>query len=157
MLKTFVPIIRVGFAGSVGTGKSAFSVAMSYNVKNAVIGLYPDFEINFPLVKLTSGELYGAGNALATSSGGSLDFVWDTDLLNNAAATDKVILMAFNPITGDASYDMDAATRADGSGSLAVPPTWDGELVDTYLALTSADGKLVSNSIYTGRVEVSMI
>jgi hypothetical protein len=52
---------------------------------------------------------------------------------------------------------MDAATRADGSGSLAVPPTWDGELVDTYLALTSADGKLVSNSIHTGRVEVSMI
>ena len=157
MLKAFIPIIRVGFAGSVGTGKSAFSVAMSYNVRNAVIDLYPDFEINFPLVKLTSGELYGAGNASATSSGGSLDFVWDSDLLNHAAATDKVILMAFNPITGDASYNMDAATRADGSGSLAVPPTWDGELVDTYLALTSADGKLVSNSIHTGRVEVSMI
>ena len=157
MLKTFVPIIRVGFASSVGTGKSAFSVAMSYNVKNAVIGLYPDFEINFPLVKLTSGELYGAGSASATSSGGSLDFVWDTDLLNNAAATDKVILMAFNPITGDASYDMDAATRADGSGTLSLPPTWEGNLVDCYMALTSEDGKLVSNSIHLDRVEVVLI
>lgn len=157
MLKTFVPVIRVGFASSVGTGKSAFSMAMSYNVKNAVTGLSPDFEIDFPLVKLTSGELYGAGNAAATSGAGSLSFVWDSDLLNNAAATDKVILLAFNASTNESSYDMDAATRADGSGSLAVPPTWDGELVDTYLALTSADGKLVSNSIHTGRVEVSMI
>lgn len=157
MLKTFVPIIRLGFAGSVGTGKSAFSVAMSYNVKNAVIGLYPDFEIDFQAVKISSGDLYGASNASATCSAGSLSFVWDTDLLNNAAATDKVILLAFNASTNESSYDMDAATRADGSGSLAVPPTWDGELVDTYLALTSADGKLVSNSIHTGRVEVSMI
>lgn len=157
MLKTIVPIIRVGFAGSVGTGKSAFSVAMSYNVKNAVIGLYPDFEIDFDAVKISSGELYGAGNAEATSAAGSITFDWDTDLLNNAAATDKVILLAFNAVSGEASYDMNAATRADGSGSLAVPPTWDGELVDTYLALTSADGKLVSNSVYAGRVEVSMI
>ncbi|NCC85884.1 MAG: hypothetical protein EOM03_17470 [Clostridia bacterium] len=157
MLKTIVPIIRVGFAGSVGTGKSAFSVAMSYNVKNAVIGLFPDFEIDFDAVKISSGELYGAGNAEATSAAGSITFDWDTDLLNNAAATDKVILLAFNAVSGEASYDMNAATRADGSGSLAVPPTWDGELVDTYLALTSADGKLVSNSVYAGRVEVSMI
>lgn len=157
MLKTIVPIIRVGFAGSVGTGKSAFSVAMSYNVKNAVIGLYPDFEIDFDAVKISLGELYGAGNAEATSAAGSITFDWDTDLLNNAAATDKVILLAFNAVSGEASYDMNAATRADGSGSLAVPPTWDGELVDTYLALTSADGKLVSNSVYAGRVEVSMI
>ncbi|MCK9438445.1 MAG: DUF6266 family protein [Synergistaceae bacterium] len=157
MLKTIVPIIRIGFAGSVGTGKSAFSVAMSYNVKNAVIGLFPDFEINFDAVKISSGDLYGAANAEASSAAGSISFVWDTDLLNNAAATDKVILLAFNAVTGEASYDVDAATRADGSGSLAVPPTWDGELVDTYLALYSADGKLVSISVYTGRVTVSMI
>ncbi|MDD2300589.1 MAG: DUF6266 family protein [Fermentimonas sp.] len=157
MLKTIVPIIRIGFAGSVGTGKSAFSVAMSYNVKNAVIGLFPDFEINFDAVKISSGDLYGAANAEASSAAGSISFVWDTDLLNNAAATDKVILLAFNAVTGEASYDVDAATRADGSGSLAVPPTWDGEMVDTYLALYSAAGKLVSNSVYTGRVTVSMI
>ena len=157
MLKAFIPIIRVGFAGSVGTGKSAFSVAMSYNVKNAVIGLFPDFEINFDAVKISSGDLYGAANAEASSAAGSISFVWDTDLLNNAAATDKVILLAFNAVTGEASYDVDAATRADGSGSLAVPPTWDGEMVDTYLALYSAAGKLVSNSVYTGRVTVSMI
>ena len=157
MLKTFVPVIRVGFASSVGTGKSAFSMAMSYNVKNAVTGLSPDFEIDFPLVKLTSGELYGAGNAAATSGAGSISFVWDSDLLNNAAATDKVILMAYNHMLNESAYDVDAATRADGSGSLAVPPTWDGELVDTYLALYSADGKLISNSVHTGRVEVSMI
>jgi len=156
MLKTIVPIIRIGFAGSVGTGKSAFSVAMSYNVKNAVIGLFPDFEINFDAVKISSGDLYGAANAEASSAAGSISFVWDTDLLNNAAATDKVILLAFNAVTGEASYDMNAATRADGSGSLAVPPAWDGGQVDTYLALTSADGKIVSNSVYTGRITVSM-
>ena len=157
MLKTFVPVIRVGFAGSTGTGKSAFSVAMSYNVKNAVTGLSPDFEIDFAKLKVAIGELYGATNAAATSAVGSLSFVWDSDLLNNAAATDKVILMAYNQTLYESAYVVDAATRADGSGSLAVPPTWDGEQVDTYLALYSADGKLISNSVHTGRVEVSMI
>lgn len=157
MLKTIVPVIRVGFAGSAGKGKSSFSEAMSYNVLNAVIGIYPDFEINFPKLKVTTGALYGADNAATTSAAGSLNFVWDTDLLNNAAATDRVILVAFNPTIGEAAYNIEAATRADGSGSLTVPPTWVGNLADCYLALSSEDGKLVSNSIYTGRVEVVLI
>ena len=157
MLKTIIPIIRVGFASSAGTGKSAFSVAMSYNVLNAVIGLYPDFEIDFPMVKITSGSLYGTSNVSATCSAGSLSYVWDTDLLNDAAATDKVILMAFNSVKNESSYNMNAAVRDDGSGSLDLPPSWDGDQVDTYLALISADGSLVSNSVYTGRVEVTLI
>jgi hypothetical protein len=157
MLKTFVPVIRLGFAGIAGTGKSAFSEAMSYNILNSIIGLYPDLEVDFQKFKVSIGELYGATNVVVSSAAGSISFDWDTDLLNNAAATDKVILLAYNQSTGDASYDVDAATRADGSGSIAVLPTWDGDLVDTYLALYSADGKLVSNSVYAGRVEVSMI
>jgi len=157
MMKSIVPIIRIGFAGSVGKGKSAFSEAMSYNVNNAVIGLYPDFEIDFPMVKVTTGKLYGAGNAAATCAAGSLNYVWDSDLLNNAAATDRVILMAFNPVKNESAFDMEAATRADGSGTLDLPPAWDGDQVDTYLALTSEDGSLVADSIHTGRVEVTLV
>jgi len=157
MMKTIVPIIRIGYAGSTGKGKSTFSEAMKYNVLNAVIGLFPDFEIDFPAVKITTGKLYGAGNAAATCAAGSLNYVWDSDLLNNAAATDKVILMAFNSVKNEAAFDMEAATRADGSGTLDLPPAWDGDQVDTYLALTSEDGSLVADSIHTGRVEVTLV
>lgn len=157
MLKTFVPIIRVGFAASAGRGKSTYSEAMKYNVLNAVTGLYPDFEIDFAKLKVAAGKLYGAANASATCTAGSLSFVWDTDLLNNASATDKVILMAYNQALNETAYHMQAAARADGSGSLDVPPTWDGELVDTYMAFTSEDGRLVSNSVHTGRVEVVLV
>lgn len=156
MMKTLIPVIRVGYAGLVGKGKSAFSEAMKYNVINAVIGLFPDFEIDFEAVKITTGKLYGTGSASATAAAGSISYVWDTDLLNNAAASDRVILAAFNPTRNESVYNMHAADRADGNASLSLPPTWDGDQADSYLAFISEDGKLVADSLYTGRVTVAM-
>jgi len=157
MMKTLIPIIRLGYADKVGKGKSAFSEAMKYNVTNAVIGLFPDFEIDFEAVKITTGKLYGTGSASATCAAGSISYVWNTDLLNNASATDKVILAAFNPSLNESVFNMEAAARADGSASLTLPPTWDGAQIDTYLALTSEDRKMVSDSLYTGRMEATMV
>jgi hypothetical protein len=155
LLKTLNPILKVGFKNIAGSGQSTFSAAMAYNIANAVTGDYPDFEIDYPKLKLAAGPLYPANSASAVSGPGSLDFTWDSEPVNNAKVTDRVMVIASNVSKGFALYDMDFAARADGSASMLMPDAWAGDEVETYMLFASEDGTLVSDSLYTGRVTVT--
>lgn len=154
LLKLVNPILRVGFKSIAGNGKSTFSAAMAHNINNAVTGVYPDFEIDYANVMIAAGPLYPANNVTAACEEGSLSFAWDNKVLNNAADSDRVMVIACNVSREAVVYDMDIAARADGSASLALPSAWDGDEVETYVVFASEDGALVSDSVYTGRVPV---
>lgn len=156
LLKMLNPILKVGFKSVAGSGKSTFSAAMAYNIANAVIGEYPDFAIDYPNLMIAAGSLYPANSASAACEAGNLNFVWDNAVMNNAKATDRVMVIACNVSREFALYDMDIAARADGSASLALPAAWEGDEVETYVAFTSEDGTLISDSLYTGRVTVTV-
>ena len=153
-LKTIIPVIRMGFKNIAGATNSAYSAAMSYNLQNAVKGEYPNFEIDFPRVGIALGELYPANNAKIASEAGKLLFSWDATLQNNTSTEDRVMALVYNPVKGEAAYDLNMATRADGTGQLEVPPTWEGDTVETYLAFASEDGTQVSNTVYTGSIDI---
>jgi hypothetical protein len=153
-LKCIIPVIRVGFKHVAGASNSAFSAAMSYNIRNGVKGEYPDFEIDFQQVAIAMGGLYPAANVTAACEAGKLKFTWDAALLNNTSTEDRVMAVAYNPTTEEAVYDLNVATRAAGNGLLEVPPTWNGATVETFVAFASEDGAQVSDTVYTGQVEI---
>lgn len=153
-MRAILPVIRVGFKNSAGASNSAFSAAMSYNINNAVKGEYPDFGIDFAKVAVARGGLYVANNVITVCEAGRLNCTWDTDVINNASTADRAMILAYNPGSQEAVYDLEAGTRGDGSGSLALPPAWNGEEVEAFVAFISEDGELVSDSVYAGRHEV---
>lgn len=153
-VKSVLPVIRVGFRQSAGNGNSAYGEAVSYNIRHAVKGEYPDFAIDFPRVAVARGGLYGTSRMTATSEAGSLVLDWDAAVFNNALALDRVVIIAHNPGKEETVYDMDAGTRGDGTASLALPPAWDGDEVETFAVFISEDGTMVSDTIYTGKHEV---
>jgi len=56
---------------------STFNKAMSYNMRNAIEGEYPDFSINYALVRLGNGDLLNPEMSLAHSAlQGQLTFTW---------------------------------------------------------------------------------
>ena len=64
-LRPLNQLINEGFR-SASTGKlTAMNAAMSYNVKNAVKGELPDFEMDFERVLFSRGSLVGAATASA--------------------------------------------------------------------------------------------
>lgn len=154
LLKTLNPVVKVGFKSIAGRGKSTYSAAMSCNIAKAVTGVYPDFAIDYPNLVIAAGPLYPASSATAACEAGNLDFVWDSAVVNNAKATDRVMVIACNVSKETAVYDMDIAARADGTASLPLPAAWVGDEVETYVVFASEEGALVSDSRYTGRVTV---
>ena len=153
-LRPLNQLINEGFR-SASTGKlTAMNAAMSYNVKNAVKGELPDFEMDFERVLFSRGSLVGAATASANFLEESVVYDWESTGTSGASSNDNVILVAYNADRKEAVYSIGVATRVMGYGNLAIPGLWEGDTLHTYIAFVSEDGKTSSNSMYTGSVLV---
>lgn len=157
-LQPMKEFIKVGFK-NYAIKMTAFNSAMSYNVQNAVIGDYPEFEIDYASALLSRGGLAQALNANANApAAGQVQFTWDDNSdYGNANATDKVMVLAYNPAKNEAIYLTGAALRNSGEQTLTVPNYFSGDVVLTYIAFISEDGKNVSNSTFVGGVEIPQL
>lgn len=147
-LKTFAPLIRMGYSGN-AVKMSAFNAAMSYTLKNAVTGCGTDSSIDYSRVLVSRGSLTMGQDAAVSVGEGKASFTWtDNSGMNDAAATDTALLMVYNKVTGEAVYDTESATRADGKAELLLPSNWDAaDALAVYMGFCSEDGAEVSNSL----------
>jgi hypothetical protein len=143
--------IKTGYK-SFAVKKTEFNAAMSYVLNNAVGGIAPNFTIDYSLALLSRGSLSGALNGttdLATA--GQVSFGWDDNSTDgNANATDKAMVLVYNPSKKESISILDGANRTVGSQIVTIPNTYAGETVELFMAFVSADGKIVSNSVYLG-------
>jgi hypothetical protein len=154
-LQPMKDFIKVGFK-SYAVKMTEFNSAMSYILKNAIIGTYPDYGIDYSAALISKGTLSRATGALVESTvAGSVAFSW-TDNTNgaDALATDVAMVVVYNPVKVQASF-LIAGTRADGNLTLLVPETFSGDEIHCYLAFKSATGTKVSDSVYVGAITVA--
>lgn len=74
-LKPIKEFIRGGYK-TYAVNKSAFNAAVSYMVKNAVSGSYPDIEINYKRMLVSRGDLTSPKDAVATISEHCVSTTW---------------------------------------------------------------------------------
>ncbi len=148
--------IKVGFK-NYAIKMTEFNSAMSYNVKNAIIGEYPDFMIDFDAALISRGSLTAALNPdVNSSTPGSISFNWsDNSDYENASENDKAMLLVLNQAKNEALFITDGSSRNSGIHSFTVPNHYSGDSVHAFIAFISEDGKRVSNSRYIGSVEVA--
>ena len=153
-LQPLVAFVRVGFK-RYAHRKSEFNAAMSYTVKHALAGTYPDYTIDFSKLLVSRGTLTGANNQAAAAATGKIKLTWDDNSgIGEAQPTDKSMAVAINPAKGEAAYITDGATRSAAQEDLLVSPFWAGDEVEVYLAFISENGKDVATSAYCGSVTV---
>ena len=155
-LQPISEFIKVGFK-SYAIKMTAFNSAMSYNVKNALDGDYPDYEINYANALVSRGSLAGALNPTVVSGNvGQVTFSWeDNSTEGNANATDKAMLLVINPTKKEAVFITDGVARTTEEQLLTVPANYSGDDVECFIAFMALDGT-VSNSKYIGSVNVSV-
>ena len=142
--------IRVGYK-TYAVKKSAFNAAVSYVVKNAVSGSYPDIEINYQRVLVSRGDLTPPKDVAATISEHCLTITWsDNSAEGSADATDLSMPMAYNVSKGQTVFEIAATTRSSQSVVLPLPSNWLGDTIHLYLGFISEDGMEVANSVYIG-------
>ncbi len=156
-LQPVVPYIRIGYK-SQAAKQTEFNAAMSYTIKNAITGSYPNYALDYTKIVVSKGGLTQVTGATATwdNNRNEVKIDWtDNSGVGNALATDKAMPFIYNKAKGETIYDTAGATRATHTQSLTVPNDWVGDKVEVYLGMVSEDGKEVADSIYLGEKTLS--
>lgn len=154
-LRPLVALLRIGFKDASST-MSGFNAAMAYTMKNAVTGIYPDLVIDYTKVLVCRGNLPGALNPTALAIvAGIVDFAWDNNAWDAGAdATDKVVLVIYNPAKQISVSVIGDATRADGIESIELPDLFSQDEVQCYMGFTNATQQVFSNGGFVDAVFV---
>lgn len=133
------------------SGKTARNSALSNTLSEAIGGVYPNLQIDYSQVKVSSGTLRMPQSAAAVSAApGSINFSWDDNsMLINAAPEDKAILVVYCEELADAVYTTSGAPRSQLADALVIP-YYSGKRVHTWVAFRTADGMRTSQSVYAG-------
>ncbi|MFT3823597.1 MAG: DUF6266 family protein [Chitinophagaceae bacterium] len=134
---------------------SAVNNAQQYNIKNAIIGIYPALDIHYPTMLVSRGDLPLVEATPAVSdSPNSISFSWrDNTGLGIAKADDHAILVAYSGDKHFCIYDLHGAMRSDGTAMLTTIHC-SNKKMHTWIAFANAAGTEFSNSVYTGEVVV---
>jgi len=133
----------------------ASKLASSYNLKNAVRGVYPNYYIDYSLVWMSFGYLPAAvSTAVNSVEAGKLLFTWtDNSGQGKASPGDRTILVAYYSENGSCRTLIQGAERQAGTDVLDVTG-WSGRKVHCWLGFVSKDGKDKSPGMYVGEVVV---
>lgn len=154
-LKPITPFLRVGFK-LFAVKQTAFNSAMSYNLANAIIGEYPDISVDLTSALVSRGNLTPIANADATIQDGTAQITWDDNTGSGSAkANDKLLLVVYNSMKGEATFETAGPDRSAGTFEIPLPANWVGDDVDVYAGFISFDGKEVANSVYLGQKTVA--
>jgi len=151
-LKHVVPVLDIGFK-EYDSEMSAYNAAVAYNMKNALTGVTPNFNINYQMAKFSLGQLRKPTNVMAsTAAGGEVEYEWTSVIgQNNSAANDQIGLVVYNVTKKEFVTLMNAALRSAEAYTLQLPLDWVDDTVHSWILAVSANGKVVSDSAYIGQ------
>jgi len=138
-------------------GGSGYNRAMKVLMNSALEGLYPDYTILYDKFLISKGELPAPKDAATgLDADGNLVLTWaDNSTEGTAKENDVAVAVAyFADRQQRLIYSLDAAKRVAGYARLEIPSENRGSLAQTWIGFVSADGKIASNSVYTGQLEV---
>lgn len=149
------PVIKRYFGNDTGL-KTRRNQAMSYLMKEAIVFNDPNYEWDYTKVLISKGDLLGINNgAVIAGTGQNLDFSWtDNSGQGEAMATDKLVVVVYEPTSKATVYSLNAASRDDESATVQLPSFLSGLEVQVWATFVSSNDKLAATSIYLGAVMV---
>jgi hypothetical protein len=105
-LRPALAVINVGFELEVaGTDKNQHNAAISYNVKNATQGAYPDIKMDYSKALVSKGTLEPVINPLADLTGTLLTITWSVSAdMDWGIKNDRTMLLIYCPELNLATY-----------------------------------------------------
>ncbi|MBS7787974.1 hypothetical protein KIH23_11765 [Flavobacterium sp. CYK-55] len=150
-LSPIKPLIS-DFFGQPSGDKSRYNLAFAYHNREAVVGTYPDYEIDFQKVIIAKGDLLGLQQPLLEAQAGAvLRLGWvDNSGEGEAKPNDALLVVVYNPTRELFAYQTQAALRSENAYVYDLPDTWVGDTVHTWISVADAEGKKCASSVYLG-------
>lgn len=148
-LKPFSKLLRITYAAE-AVGRSAMQAAVSFNMRDALAGEYPDIFMEKSKVQLSRGPLPLPLRATAATEAEGLLIEWENgDEAAGSRTTDTLVVMTFSSETGQADYRFTETCRRDGR-YVWKPALPDG-MIDVWIAFRNREQTEFSDSLWTGQ------
>lgn len=159
VLKFLGPIkdlLLKGYKGQNAGRATGFNMGIQHAINNAIIGTYPDYTIDYPLVQISKGTLQPPSSIVFSSAvAGSLEINWSPQINGlNAFSDDVLMILLFNETQQFFLAYTDDGLRADGTCNLAIPTDFSGQTVHGYLFYVDRNGARQSNSAYVAPIAI---
>ncbi|MFD1630559.1 DUF6266 family protein [Pseudopedobacter beijingensis] len=156
--KPISALVNTGFGNLAKKRVSGYNLAVQYTMKHAITGAFPNYELDYSKLVISSGSLAPVTDAVATSSAPkSLIISWENNAVgeHNAHADDKLMFLVYNPAKARYIFLIEGESRENESQEITVPLNFSGDEVEVYAAFISRDGNQVSDSAYVGKVLIA--
>jgi hypothetical protein len=148
----FHPYILIGFQ-NLPVEKPAISTAFALNYQQAVVGSFPDLEIDFSKVVLSIGDLPGLDHpSIAFTAQQTVELTWLKSTNTRTSFDDQVMLVLYSSELAVADGFVGGIKRASGRCTYEFDEQLIGKALDVFVSMTSRDRKKIANSIYLGRI-----
>ncbi|SEA76114.1 DUF6266 family protein [Pedobacter hartonius] len=156
-LSPFKQHIKIGFDKK--TSKNpGFQTAVEYNLKHAVAGVYPDFEIDYRKAVFSQGALDMAWAAKIVLRGDHEILVtWEVPETSKIKVTGNDgchVMLYSNKRHGLVDLGKLYVTRKDLQFSSVFSMNYYGETLQAWIFFSSPDNGAVSNTRYIGSIEI---
>lgn len=156
LLRKISPLVNIGLRNH-SKSQTAMNRAMSLNIKEAIIGTFPDLEIDWEKLIFSQGNLATGKNVSADLSvSGTATITWQNSQNgSNSSDADGAIVLLSNTDRDEVVYRLHGASRVDGQVDVDIPQEWSGENIACYLSFRSETGKDVSDNQFLGVEEAA--
>ena len=134
---------------------NGISTARSHTFKNAIVGEYPNFSIDYEKLMFSFGPLVKLHNSSAKSNGDGVSINWDFDKMYNCHGDDSVNLVVFNKDSNQALHIKDVALRSDKLTNINIQDSWADSELHFWAYMTNGDK--ISDSVFVGKCRPSDI
>ena len=156
-LKPISSLVNLGYRTQ-ASGMTGYNVATADMMAAAIIGNYPDFEIDYAKVLFSKGSLTGVFSVVTTSPNpGGVNLTWaDNSGSGTGLATDKAVVLIYNPAKSAFVYNLNnGALRSGAAETIVLPAEFSGDTVQVWVAFMTPDKKTFSTSIHAGEILIS--
>ena len=139
-------------------GQTRASSVMQTLLREAIVGQYPDFQLDYSRVPVARGTLLPAASPVATPlPGGDIEFRWEDDSDKYAASRqytyNSAMLIAIREDRNKVAYELYGPSRNAKSATLR-GSFKKGDKVHTWISFCSGDFLLKANSVYAGMITI---
>lgn len=150
VMRSFYPVFKITFGGNAGI---RYGINIAF--KNAILGEYPDFSLDYAQLVFTDGALYQTGSATSEKSGSnSVKIDWDYSDMAGNNSTDLVNLIFFNEAADQAILKLAVVNRELATTTIELPAIWTGGKIHCWIYFTSPDNITNSTSQYIDMIQL---
>lgn len=144
------------FFGKKQGDKSPYNLATSYHLKDALIQVGNVFEIDYPKVLISKGDLRGIDSPVITPAANQVvNILWtDNSGQGNANALDQLVVVFFAPSLNLFQTYENVSAREDESAQMTLPAFFAGAEVQTWVTFVTDSGTTAATSLYLGAVTI---